>query len=336
MKNMNRLLIKYFNKDISSKEKQNLFNDIKNDKEESQDFKSLQNIYALMDWLPKDGDQEIAYKKLIEFKEFRKRKYLKSLYTRTISYAAILCLAIGIFWFITKNENITSFSNNNITTYQEIKTRSGQCTEIKLEDGTIVWLNVCSILKYPKNYNDKSREVILKGEAYFKVKHDTSRPFIVKTNNIQVKVTGTEFDIKAYANEHSEKVILAAGKVNVYNNNHKNNEPIVLRPNQMYNLINNNTESINMIDAKTAISWINGTYICNDETLQEFINQMERYYGVRIICQPNIAEYHCSGKFKLLQESIGTILDEIKEILPIQYKKGKDKYIISKLDKPKN
>ena len=100
-------------------------------------------------------------------------------------------------------------------TYQELFTPYGTWSVVNLPDGSKVWLNAGSSLKYPTQFNDKQRVVSMQGEAYFEVESDKEHPFIVKTKQLTVEATGTAFNVNAYAPDHVAAVTLVKGKVAV-------------------------------------------------------------------------------------------------------------------------
>ena len=152
-------------------------------------------------------------------------------YWQKIAAILILPLAIGV---ITWNYLISKkAAHSNKPVYNEVYTSFGTRSSLRLADSTLVWLNSGSSLKYPDKFTDKTRQVYLKGEAYFEVKSDVSRPFIVQTSNLQVKATGTKFNVLEYDSNPMTEVTLISGKVFVNNSGNRNFKLISeLNPNQ--------------------------------------------------------------------------------------------------------
>ena len=206
---------------------------------------------------------------------------------------------------------------------------NGQNTQFTLPDGSKVCLSSRSSLQYPNQFNGNLRKVILNGEAYFEVEHNAQKPFIVSTKDINVRVTGTKFDVVAYPQEHSTEVILASGSVNVYLSGKDESTAKKLRPNQMYTLANNHTESVQEVDASQFTSWTKGAYDYNNETLQEISKRLERYYGAQIICSPDVAQLRSSGEIDL-QENISTAMNDLEMILSVKCQVKNGVYYLSK------
>ena len=116
----------------------------------------------------------------------------------------------------------------------------GSKTEMYLSDGTKVWLNAGTTLRYRTSYSKNKRDVFLDGEAYFDVKKDPEHPFIVHVGDIEVKAVGTSFNVKAYKNEKTVETTLVEGKVLVSKKNIT--EPIIMLPNQKLTFVNNNKD----------------------------------------------------------------------------------------------
>jgi len=149
-------------------------------------------------------------------------------------YAAAACLAFAIIaawkWWPTGN------SNEQATIYQQqLVTPKGIRSQIVLPDGSKVWLNAGSVLDYPKQFNDKTRDVQLKGEAYFEITTDKRKPFFVHTQSFSIKVLGTGFNVRAYADEDSAVAALVHGSVEVIIGE-KEKRSILLKPNEKITL----------------------------------------------------------------------------------------------------
>lgn len=158
-----------------------------------------------------------------------------------------------------------------------------------LPDGSEVHLNSGSMLLYPEKFSGKSRSVYLSGEANFRVKEDKKKPFIVKSNDFQVTVLGTEFDMLAYPEDSLVRVTLLSGSVEATYNNLA--AYTLLSPNQqlVYNKMSG-TASINHPDIEDVTAWQRGELIFKGATLREILNVMERKYPYEFV-------YH-EGRFK--------------------------------------
>ncbi len=171
--------------------------------------------------------------------------------------------------------------------YNTIETPNGGRYEIALPDGTHVWMNAASSLKYPSSFASlKERTVELQGEAYFQVAKDRQHPFIVKTTLQEVKVLGTHFNINSYADEPETKTTLLEGSVNVANLNGKNSK--ILKPGQQATLKGVDIK-VGDADVDQAMSWKNGDFVFVGEDLNAVMRQVARWYDVEIEYQGTIS-----------------------------------------------
>lgn len=170
--------------------------------------------------------------------------------------------------------------------YNTIETPNGGRYEIALPDGTHVWMNAASSLKYPASFASlKERRVELQGEAYFEVAKDKLHPFIVKTAQQEVKVLGTHFNINSYIDEPEVKTTLLEGSVNITALNSKNSK--VLIPGQQAVVKGNDLKVVDA-DVDQALSWKNGDFVFVGEDLKAVMRQVARWYDVEIEYQGNI------------------------------------------------
>ena len=143
------------------------------------------------------------------------------------------------------------------TTYNTLSTPRGGQYMLTLEDGTKVWLNAASSIKYPSAFGDGDRTVDLTGEAYFEVAKDTDHPFRVQVNGVAVNVLGTHFNVMAYENEEATAITLLEGAVNVT----KDKDKVSLRPGQQALLKTGGAlKVINNVNLEEAIAWKNGYF----------------------------------------------------------------------------
>ena len=147
---------------------------------------------------------------------------------------------------------------------------------VELSDGTKVWMNACSKLKFPDFFIKGKRIVELEGEAYFEVKSDANNPFWVKTPGSKVVVTGTKFNVYHYPEELEHAVTLVEGRVTV---EQEENE-FVIKPGEQ--LLSNNAEiKILKVDANKYTSWKDGVFEFNDMTLKDISLRLQKWYNVR-------------------------------------------------------
>lgn len=150
---------------------------------------------------------------------------------------------------------------------------------VQLSDGTKVWMNSESTLKFKSKFTGKQRVVDLEGEAYFEVAKNPDKPFIVRTPNTFVKVLGTKFNVKAYANEDYTYTTLNEGKVKLI----MDKKQQVLSPNEqvVFNKRTNEYET-KVVDASIYSAWTNGRLVFKDERLEDILNSLSRWYGLSV------------------------------------------------------
>lgn len=185
----------------------------------------------------------------------------------------------------TKNGELTYTAGSENSTaasadlFNLLETSRGEQYQLILPDGTHVWLNAASSLKYPVVFGNKERLVELKGEAYFEVSHNKAVPFRVKTEQQVVEVLGTHFDVNAYADEKATATTLMEGSVKVTAvTSHTN---IIIKPGQQ-STVNTRGLTVQPVDTDEAIAWKNGYFQFNDETLEAIMRKVSRWYNVDV------------------------------------------------------
>lgn len=171
------------------------------------------------------------------------------------------------------------------TIWFEARTNPGMTTSITLPDGTLVYLNSESSLKYPAHFNGKKRAVSLSGEGYFEVSKNAKQPFMVSTpQQLQIEVTGTHFNIEAYAQDMKVKTTLTEGSVNVYYPTNNSVKKIKLAPQQklVYTLPDKEIELLTT-SGESEIAWKDNLIIFNSTPLNEALRMLEKRFNVEFI-----------------------------------------------------
>lgn len=194
-----------------------------------------------------------------------------------------------ITYVINPNAEAPKVAANSFNT---LSTPTGGQYNIVLADGTKVFLNAVSSIKYPTQFNGNQRVVELEGEAYFEVAKDRTKPFIVKSGNQAIEVLGTHFNVHAYDNEAVVKTTLLEGSVAV---THKNQKAI-LKPGQQSNVSDNfNKIAIREVDTEAAIAWKNGRFKFDNADLKTVMRQLERWYGIKVEYRGDVSEVTFNG-----------------------------------------
>lgn len=221
--------------------------------------------------------------------------------------------AIIVFVLSTSISSYLIFTNNignNKLANCETVVPLGSQAKIILPDGTVAWLNSGSTLKYNNLYGKKNREVLLTGEGYFEVTKDKSKPFLVYTNNIEIKVLGTVFNVRSYLDGPTVEVDLLEGKVDVTMLNKDSSKKLTLIPNEkMIYTKNTGTMFSYKADAAKSAQWTTGKLCFVDASLKDITKDLERKYNVKIIMETeNIKNEIFSGSLDLNQP-LNIILD---------------------------
>ncbi|WPQ62421.1 FecR domain-containing protein [Chitinophaga sancti] len=191
--------------------------------------------------------------------------------------------------------NSTGYAPNTPALHT-LQTKAGNKYRIILADGTIVWLNNASSLRYPVQFTSKTREVLLTGEAYFEIATDARHPFIVKTGHQNVEVLGTHFNINAYHSEDSIVTTLLEGKIRVYDSR-KPTEALVVHPSQQ-TVFQDQRISVTAVPADTslAVGWKNGLFSFDNTPVKDALEEIARWYKADIRFEGSIPDKRISGQ----------------------------------------
>lgn len=214
--------------------------------------------------------------------------------------------------------HIQSFKRDN--SWAEIQAPYGTRTEFHLPDGSTGHLNGGSTITFPTRFTDKTRNVKLTGEAFFNVISNHKKPFIVSTKIIDVKVTGTTFDVRAYPDGETTEVTLLNGKVEVFRRNENTVTSIgVLKPDEslIYDA-KSNSQSIRSGNSTDKVSWVEGKLIFKYEPFEEVVRKLNRWYNVNIEIKDNLLKsYIYYGSFQ--NEPLDEVLRLLQFTAPIKY-----------------
>lgn len=236
-----------------------------------------------------------------------------------VAVAASVILALGSAWWMTQpTTNYTQVLSNAIQTPDgiEVKNTASNPRQIKLEDGSVVILKANSSVTYPEHFGKKSRSVFLKGEAFFNVKRDPNKPFVVHTGELVTEVLGTSFTVKSYDDAQSIEVVVATGRVSVYENSAKTTQPrngMILTPNQKIIFDKASRKLTPSIIEKPVLILPppNPTIFIFEETLlPEVLTKLEKAYGLEIVIE-NQALTQCIFTADLNELPLRTQLDLI-------------------------
>jgi len=201
-------------------------------------------------------------------------------------------------------------SSGKTSVYNTLETPKGGQYQVVLPDGTNVWLNAASSLRYPAAFTATAREVQLEGEAYFEVAKNPDKPFRVRSHGQVVEVLGTHFNINSYQDEPGIKTTLLEGSVRVLNADLTS--AAVLKPGQQANLTSGGQIQISNVDPEEFVAWKNGKFIFTDANIKSIMRQISRWYNVDIDYRGEISKEKFGGR-----TSRFTNVAELLEILQL-------------------
>lgn len=206
---------------------------------------------------------------------------------------------------------------------QTITTPSGERVALVLADGSKVYLTSNSYLQYPTSFTGDTREVTLKGRAYFEVKKSDT-PFIVKTSDMDVLVLGTSFDVEARETSQNSSVILVEGSVKV----HTNGESYLIKPDEQLKMDRSSKNTIvNSVDSKLLTMWKDGVLVVHGQNFEELVESLSSWYGVKIINRSSVSIHErFNGRFD--REDIEAAMKAISISANIKYRVDSGNLII--------
>lgn len=210
--------------------------------------------------------------------------------------------------------------------YNTMSTPRGGQYNLTLADGTKVWLNAASSITYPVAFSGAERKVAVTGEAYFEVAHEKSKPFIVQTNNQEIRVLGTHFNVKAYDDDAGISTTLLAGSVQIKNLSSGKSE--VLKPGQQAKVFKDQPQiSIKAVNAEDFISWKNGYFIFDNQSIKSVMKIMSRWYDVDVVYDNLNREDKFGGTFSRAS-NLSEILHNLEQVGKIHFKMEARKVIV--------
>ncbi len=250
--------------------------------------------------------------------EERSKSYLKL--TKIVNFfskvAAVLFIPLLIFFLI--EYDVMKGRQTDIA-YMEIHCPVGTRTKFYLPDGSTGWLNGGSSLKYPLEFYGNSRNVNLSGEAYFDLKTNPEKPFVVSGGDLNIIAKGTAFNVSAWNDEPEIRIVLTEGSLEIIQ---KDEERSIakLKPGQ---LLHFNPEIkgsyVKNVDTEKYVSWIEGKLVFRDDPLREVVRRLNRWYNVDIIIKDDILlTYDYVATFE--NETLDEVLKMLALSAPIKYK----------------
>ena len=273
-----------------------------------------------------DPGLEARFRRIVDARGEKARSVVRRFpFRRTIGYAAAISALLVLAWGIYR-----STPGN-----EEVQARAGARTHLRLPDGTQVWLNSNSKLKYANDFNIRNRDVTLEGEAYFDVAKDKTHPFIVRTATLEIRALGTSFAVRSYPQDETIETTLLKGSIEVSRNGSGDAARVILKPNEKLVCTkvratpiagqNPTGMAVNTIrpnipdSAKTETAWMYNRLVFDGDNFRGLADKMERWYDVHIIVMDGeLNHYRFGGVFA--NESIEEALKELQLTARFNYK----------------
>lgn len=274
------ILQQYIEGRLDRQQKENVAEWLDADEKNMQEYLLLRGVYDATLWSEP------------EHSSFARRKQI-SLLKDFLKVAAIFIVAFGCAYFFISGQGD---SIEPEIAMQTVYVPEGQRAEVILSDGSKVWLNAKTTLSFPEKFRGEERRVELDGEAYFDVKQDLSRHFIVSSEEYQVKVLGTEFNVKACHRNNYFETALLKGSVEVMSN--CTHEKLILTPNT-YVYTKEGKFIQAALENTDQFLWKEGIIAFEGESVRSIFSKLELYYDVNIEVQnTRILDFPYTGKFR--------------------------------------
>jgi transmembrane sensor len=345
------MLIRYLIGSCTEEENRTIKNWLSESKENKLYFDRIKDVYFLGKTLrsPSGFSPEKSLNR-IKYKYYKsgladQDSAFENYRTRQLNIRAIIAVAATVLLLVSLGFNFRSVfrGNQRVTTdisvvYNEISTPKGSRTQVSLPDGTKVWLNAGSTIKYPMEFLKGDRKVLLTGEAFFEVKKYPKKRFIVNTSDLAIKVWGTKFNVKAYPEDRMIQTTLVEGSISIQKLKGKEKDTY-LSPNQtatyfkatgiMPEMVNAEPAPLkkaapqtvhieNKINTILYTSWKDQKWVIEGQKLGDLARELERRFNVEIkFDNESIKQYKFTGI--LSDETFEQVLEVIKFSAPIEY-----------------
>lgn len=321
---IHHLAIKYFEGKILPQEEVSLFEFLENDQDAMQQFRKWEKEWAdqYIHTTESDAQWERMRHKMQISQSIHQSQTSQTIWIRVMSVAAILAIAILVTWSVLYPQIHTGTPS-----YFLCSAAYGEKSKLVLTDGTAVWLNAGSSLRYSDQFGKKHREVYLNGEGYFEVNKNKEQNFIVHTDIYDIIVKGTKFNVSAYEEDPTVSTTLIEGSVDIS----YDNEVMELLPGEKINFIRSSKRFIrSKVDAEQSKAWAENRIEYSDITLKELIIKLSRQYDVSIQLASS-AEPLSDKSFHISLrngETVDDVLSALKAILPITVERTEGQILI--------
>ncbi|MDR1882274.1 MAG: FecR family protein [Prevotella sp.] len=306
------ILYKFFSRDITPEEEQELLDWVDESEHNKVIFLSERKLY---DRLILNTDEN-KLTDLAALAEPGKTRRIPVWIKEVLKISAVILLVLGVAYFFNKQkyDDLLALSN-------EIVLPAGERVNLTLSDGTKVWVNAKSKFTYPALFGEKERRVFLDGEAFFDVTGNEKAPFIVETSRGEIKVLGTEFHVEAYSKSSKMAVSLFKGKVEI--TGPMLLKPVILKPDSHFESLDNKY-TVSEIKNNSAAMWKDGLISFTDTPFLELMKTFEKYYDVKIeILNTELSNTEFTGKIRI-NDGIDHALRVIRKNASFSFQRDSD------------
>lgn len=313
-------LVKYIAGELEKSEKAKINNWLSSHENNMKYFQKLKNIWNItgklndIDLINVQKAREKVVKEIHGFGRYRK----VLLYWEKIAAVLFIPLLLSALFY---NFYFDGPVKNKQDVYNEIHIAFGTTSQLVLADGTKVWLNSGSCLKYPLDFTNYMREVYLEGEAYFEIAKNKNKAFIVKTADLDIKATGTSFNVLAYPEENMVETTLITGKVSlVMELPNSNTQKLTdLKPGERASFDKNKKKiELGMVDTDKVTSWKDGQLIFRNDPLVQIAKNLGRWFNTDIeLVDDELKSYRYTATFS--NESLFQVMELLSMSAPIDY-----------------
>ena len=316
---MNEDIQKYLAGELSAEEKLNLLKRIEADEALKTEFIDSKNAFALLALATHPNDEQENKLARRRLQNILRKQNIKHFFLHKLSYAAALIVAVLSTFLFTKEYMKSTFDEAAMTT---LFVPAGQRMQVCLSDGTKVWLNAHTTLRYPTNFYGNQRKVEVEGEALFEVAKDKTKPFIVSARHAEIEVLGTTFNVYNYASEKEMRTSLLEGSLRIKLPK-VGDKTLLLKPNEEARIIDSEMNK-QTIGNREYFLWTQGLYSFKETRLGYILEKLAIYYDIQIeVRNPSIRNWVYTGKFRQ-SDGIDEILRMIQKFHNFTVKRDRE------------
>lgn len=247
-----------------------------------------------------------------------------------IAASIVFILGLSVYFLFNSNrKNHSQAQNSTLVAYKDIHTRRGEKLQVTLPDGTQIWMNSESTLRFPVQFTHNQRRVSFNGEAYFNVAKNPDKPFIITSKRTRIQVLGTRFNLRDYPAEPLSAVVVEEGKIRFSGSGSPEN--LVLSANQKGTYTESVTPALtaqNVYNTSKYMDWKDNKLVLDNLTLQEIVPILERWYGIKVLIgNPKLNQQRYTGTFK--NPTVRQVIESISFALKSKYQQQQNTWTIS-------